>query len=110
MAYEMRDNSGSSFKNDRKREGKKDADYTGSIMVSGHEFWIDTWVKNNPREEGYDPSKKTFLSHSLRLKEGRQSQGQQSAPPPRRTAPAPPPPKKTYADPDLDPPEDYIPF
>ena len=91
MAYEQRDLTGSSFKNEKKREGKIDPDYTGTMIVGGQEFWLDSWIKNHPKSPTYDPSKKTFLSHSLRPK------GQQQARPATqqrqtRTAPPPPPP------------------
>ena len=62
MAYEMRENSGSVFKNERKREGKKDADYTGSINVDGVEYWINGWLK---KSEG----KPSWLSLSVSPKE-----------------------------------------
>lgn len=44
MAYEKRDNSGSMFKNERKRHDS-DANMTGSIMVAGQEYWINGWTK-----------------------------------------------------------------
>jgi hypothetical protein len=62
MAYEIRENSGSVFKNERKREGKKDADYTGSINVDGVEYWINGWLK---KSEG----KPSWLSLSVSPKE-----------------------------------------
>lgn len=95
MAYQQKDNSGSVFKNDRKRPGKKDADYTGSAVVGGVEYWVDQWINNNPRDPDYDPNKKTFMSIKFRPKNG---QGDTRAPdrrqtqpqPPRRRAPLPP--------------------
>lgn len=94
MAYEIKDLSGSSFKNDRKREGKNDPEYTGSGMIDGREYWIDTWVKNPSRINGeinpdYKPDKKTFLSHSFRLKD--KPAAAKSQPPARRAAPPRPP-------------------
>ena len=61
----MRENSGSVFKNDRKREGKKDADYTGSINVDGVDYWINGWLK---KSEG----KPSWLSLSVSPKEQKQ--------------------------------------
>jgi hypothetical protein len=45
MAYEQKDNSGSVFPNERKREGKNDADLTGQAMVGGVEYWVNGWGK-----------------------------------------------------------------
>lgn len=111
MAYTQRDNSGSSWKNDRKREGKKDSDYCGNITVNGVQFWLDTWIVNNPRSPEYDPEKKTFLSHSVRPKEAR-NEFPKSNQPPRRQAPAPPPPANQPAPEDhsINPNEPDIPF
>ena len=96
MAYAPKDNSGSSFKNDKRREGKNDANYEGSAVVNGVEYWISTWIKNHPTDPNHDPSKKTWLSHSLRPKEQRgQQDGRQdrpaSAPRTARSTPPPPP-------------------
>lgn len=41
---ERKDNSGALFKNDRKREGKKDADYRGTALIAGVEYYVDAWV------------------------------------------------------------------
>ncbi len=107
MAYQQRDDSGSVFRNDRKREGKKDPDFTGSGMVNGEEVWIDMWTK---APEG---GKKGYFSISFRQKSP-PSNRQQSQPSQQRQAPTTrsfaPPPKQT-PDPDLDPAsEDDIPF
>ena len=45
MAYEQLDNSGTLFVNNKKREGKQDADYTGSVKVDGKEYWLNGWKK-----------------------------------------------------------------
>lgn len=44
MAYEMRDNTGSLFKNDRK-ENENHADYTGKVLIAGVEYYQNAWVK-----------------------------------------------------------------
>jgi len=49
MPYEQRDNSGSAFRNDRKREGKQDADWTGSLTVGGKAYWLNIWEKDGAR-------------------------------------------------------------
>lgn len=115
MAYQQKDLSGSAFKNDRKREGKKDPDYTGSMIVQGQPYWLDIWVVNKPGTDGYDSNKKTFLSLGLRPKEERRANAEQarkpSGPPvsragreqARRYAPPPPPAAEEPAKEVLDP-------
>ena len=44
MAYELKEGSGSLFKNDRK-EKETHFDYKGSIMVNGKEQWLGAWIK-----------------------------------------------------------------
>lgn len=34
------------FRNEHKREGKKDADYRGRATVNGTEYWLDAWVND----------------------------------------------------------------
>jgi len=44
--YEARDNSGVAFDNSAdKREGKRDADYRGKVMVEGNHYWVSVWKK-----------------------------------------------------------------
>jgi hypothetical protein len=43
MAYEMKDNSGSLFKNERK-ESDSHADYGGTVKIDGREYWINAWI------------------------------------------------------------------
>ncbi len=45
MAFELKDMNGSAFENDRKREGKDDPEYTGSVKIEGKEYWINVWPK-----------------------------------------------------------------
>jgi len=71
MAYEIRENSGSVFKNNRKREGKKDADYTGTINVEGVEYWINGWLKKSD-------DKPSWLSLSVSPKEQKPQSSQKS--------------------------------
>jgi hypothetical protein len=58
VSYQQKDGRGSLFKNERKREGKKDPDYTGSITVNGVERWLSAWVE---KPEG----KKSYLSLNI---------------------------------------------
>lgn len=106
MSYEQKPNSGSAFRNTRKREGKKDADFTGSAMIDGKSYWFDMW-QNPPKGD-----KKGFFSFSLREKD---EQRQQPAQEQRRNLPQRPAPgthgrRAEPQDPDLDAPEDDIPF
>lgn len=48
MPYEMKDGSGSLFKNERK-ETEKHPDYNGSIMINGTEHWLSAWIKEGKK-------------------------------------------------------------
>lgn len=50
---ERKDYSGALFKNDRKREGKKDADYRGDAIINGVSYWIDAWVNESKDGKKY---------------------------------------------------------
>ena len=45
MAYELKDNSGSLFKND-KREKDTHPHAKGTVMVGGVEYWVSAWTKD----------------------------------------------------------------
>lgn len=46
MAYEMKNNSGSLFKNDKKQT-EKQPDYNGTIKVDGKEYKLAAWIKES---------------------------------------------------------------
>ena len=48
MAYEMKEGSGSLFKN-LKKATENHPDYNGSIMINGKEHWLSAWVKESPK-------------------------------------------------------------
>ena len=74
MAYEIRPNSGSLFKNEKQKENHPD--YKGSAMINGVEMWMSAWLKT-----GGNGTK--FMSFSFQPKE------QQQAQPAARAKPAP---------------------
>ena len=74
MAYEIRPNSGSLFKNEKQKENHPD--YKGSAMINGVEMWMSAWLKT-----GANGTK--FMSFSFQPKE------QQQAQPAARAKPAP---------------------
>lgn len=39
--------SGVLFKNDDKREGKRDPDYRGNAEVNREQFWVNAWIKSS---------------------------------------------------------------
>jgi hypothetical protein len=71
MAYDNT-NRGSIWKNKKKREGKQDADFTGSLNVNGVEFWVNAWKRKDDAS-----ADAPALSFSIRPKE---DQGQQPVP------------------------------
>lgn len=52
MAYEQRDMNGSLFKNDRK-EKDTHADYRGSALINGDEYWLDAWINKDRNGNSY---------------------------------------------------------
>ena len=59
MAYEIKDNSGSLWVNDRK-DRDEHPDRTGSLMVAGTEYWLNGWLKKT--------KEKPYLSLSVKPK------------------------------------------
>jgi hypothetical protein len=55
MAYVPKEGSGSLFKNDRKNT-ETHPDYTGSIMVNGHEHYLSAWVKEGAKGKFFSVS------------------------------------------------------
>lgn len=73
-------NRGVLFKNDRKTEGDKKPEYTGSLNVDGVEFFLDAWLK-------VGKSGAKFMSVSVKRKD-KQPEAQQRQTPARQAAPA----------------------
>ena len=61
MSFELRDESGSLFINDRKQK-ENHPDYKGSCKINGVEYWISGWKKQGARG--------TFLSLAFQQKDG----------------------------------------
>ena len=60
MAYELKENSGSLFKNER-REKDSHPNATGTALIGGVEYWVSAWTK-----EG---AKGKFQSLAFKVKE-----------------------------------------
>lgn len=65
MAFELKDNSGSIWVNDRK-EKDTHPDRTGTVRVGGKDYYISGWLK--------EANGKKYLSLSFKPKEARQAQ------------------------------------
>jgi|SRR6185437_2581806 len=46
MAYELKDDSGSLFRNNKK-EKDTHPDYTGQAMIHGAQYWVSAWLKTS---------------------------------------------------------------
>jgi hypothetical protein len=66
MAYEQKNNSGSLFVNERKQQ-ESHADYQGTALIEGVEYYVDGW-----RKEGKN-GKKGWISFRVKPK-GQQRQ------------------------------------
>lgn len=74
-------NRGALSKNNR-RENDKHPEYTGSINVAGHDYWISAWVKDGKNGK--------FFSLSVKRKDGtaaRPDSASRPAPDARQAAP-----------------------
>lgn len=49
MSYELQDNSGTLFRNNKKQEGDKLPDYNGTIKVDGVKKQIAGWVRQGAK-------------------------------------------------------------
>lgn len=77
------------FKNEDKRDGKRDADYRGHCEISGVQYWLDAWI--NSSKDG-----KKYMSLQFKPKMAREHQTSASQAP--RAAPV----AETYPEFDTD--------
>jgi len=61
MAYEQRENSGSTFKN-KNPLGENSATLTGSALIDGVAYWMSSWVKT-------DKNGNKWMSHTFKRKD-----------------------------------------
>jgi hypothetical protein len=64
MSFEHKPDSGSLFKNDKKQRDT-DADYNGSGLIDGKEYWLNLWI-------GQTKDGKRRLNLKLKPKQARQ--------------------------------------
>lgn len=62
MAFEVKENTGSLFRNNRK-ESERHPDHNGSVRIDGHDYWISAWIK-----EAKDGQK--YFSLAFKRKDG----------------------------------------
>jgi len=80
MAYDN-SNRGVLFMNDKKEQGDKKPDRTGSLNVDGVEYFLDGWIKKS--ESG-----KMFMSLSVKRKDKQPEAQRPAAPAQQRQPPA----------------------
>ena len=66
MTYEIRENSGSTFKN-QKKETEKHPNVTGSCLIGGKEYWMSGWTNQ-------DKNGNPWQSWAFKLKEAKQEE------------------------------------
>ncbi len=59
-------NRGAIWKNEKKREDKQDPDFTGSLNVDGHDYWVSAW-----RRKDGAPANAPALSFTVKRKDGK---------------------------------------
>lgn len=64
--YQMKDMSGSAFKNNR-RDRDTSPDLTGNALINGKEHWVNMWVKT-------DRNGNMWVSFNLKEKQPKQQQ------------------------------------
>ena len=72
-------NSGVLFKNDDKREGKKDPEYRGSAVVDHVNYWLSVWV--NTSKDG-----RKYMSVKFKPKDEKATRDPGAAPAPAQAA------------------------
>lgn len=79
MAYEQKPNTGSLFRNEDKKQDTH-ADYNGSALVDGVEYYVDAWI--NEVKSGPKAGKKYFAMKFKPKQQqgGSSSQQRQSSP------------------------------
>lgn len=70
MAYEIKENSGSLFKNER-REKDTHAHARGSALIDGVEYWLDAWTNE-------DRNGNKYQSLKFKRKDGQSGGGQRT--------------------------------
>lgn len=66
MAYEIKDNSGSLFRNDKK-ESENHPDYKGQAVINGVPVWVAGWLK--PLKDGGKYMSLSFKAKDTKPKE-----------------------------------------
>lgn len=74
-------NRGQIWKNEKKRDGKQDPDFTGSLNVDGKDYWVSAWK----RKEGA-ADRAPALSFSVKPKDSKRQETTQEPAPSRRAS------------------------
>ena len=69
MPYQSKPNTITIFKNTRMREGKHDAQMSGTLNIEGREYYVNVWTRDQEGNVKLDKNQNPFMSGTIRPKE-----------------------------------------
>ena len=69
------------FRNEEKRDGKRDPDYRGQAEIDRQEFWVSAWIQESKKDD------RKFMSLSFTPKRASEHKGAPANPPAQKSDP-----------------------